>query len=50
MKVFNMVTWTEIDDFTQEIENLRFEPEKASDIAYEFKQLALRIAEEGIEK
>jgi len=44
-----MVTWTEIDDFPEEIENLKFEPEKASKVACEFKELVVRVAEEGLE-
>jgi len=47
--VIKLVTWTEIDDFTEEIENLRFEPEKASKVAVEFKELVVRIAKEGLE-
>ncbi|MHA1873553.1 MAG: hypothetical protein ACTSVB_05510 [Candidatus Heimdallarchaeaceae archaeon] len=44
-----MVTWTEIDDLTCDIEDLRFEPEKASEVAIRFKEMAIRIAKEGID-
>lgn len=44
-----MVTWTEIDDLTCDIEDLQWEPNKASEVAVRFKQMAKRINEEGIE-
>lgn len=44
-----MVTWTEIDDLTCDIEDLRYNPNKASEVAVQFKQMAKRIKEERIE-
>lgn len=44
-----MVTWTEIDDFTEEILKLGNYSSEAENLACDFKELCVRIAEEGIE-
>ena len=44
------VTWTEIDDFTCDIEDLHWHPENASEVASRFKDLVLHVNKEGIEK
>lgn len=44
------VTWTEVDDLTCDIEDLRENPEKASEVANNFKDMAIRIWKDGVEK
>ena len=44
-----MVTWTEIDDFAEEILKLGNYSSEAERLACEFKDFCIRIKEEGIE-
>jgi len=41
------ITWTEIDDVVCDIEDLRFNPEKASEVANKVKLLFAELMDKG---